>query len=335
MVTGSDGAGSGGDPSTLPSVAGQDAGIKIGSAGGEFTYGPVKLIFPQLSLTVLPVASPSSGNTIRLGDDGRVFDIIVRDYQGNIVSEFDFPIAVCIKPSAAELSDAGGNPHLMSMAHKHAGEDWEALDTYVDGDYVCATVNKLSHFGLSVPLMPNTGFAPGVVTALEDQPAKTMYFNLPIAGANVGRTYREVHSTFALEIPTLDVEMPIMGVPLTTDGWDVSWLGEAAGYLEGTAYPTWAGNTAITAHVWDADNQAGPFVDLHTLQHGDEIIIHAWGQRYIYEVRAITEFRPDDLRALPHSEYDMLTLITCQGFDEASGEYDWRLAVKAVLINIE
>jgi len=45
--------------------------------------------------------------------------------------------------------------------------------------------------------------------------------------------------------------------------------------------------------------------------------------------------RPDDLRALPHDDYDVLTLITCQGFDESSGEYGWRLAVRAVLIDIE
>jgi len=87
--------------------------------------------------------------------------------------------------------------------------------------------------------------------------------------------------------------------------------------------------------VWGADNNPGPFVDLHTLQHGDQIIIHAWGQKHVYEVRALTEVRPDDLRALPHSDYDVLTLITCKGFDPSSGEYGWRLAVKAVLIRIE
>ncbi|MBC8496038.1 MAG: hypothetical protein H8D37_00110 [Chloroflexi bacterium] len=58
--------------------------------------------------------------------------------------------------------------------------------------------------------------------------------------------------------------------------------------------------------------------------HGGQIIIHAWGQKHVYEVRA-----------LPHEDYDALTLITCQGFDESSGEYGWRLAVRAVLIDVE
>jgi LPXTG-site transpeptidase (sortase) family protein len=140
---------------------------------------------------------------------------------------------------------------------------------------------------------------------------------------------------FVLEIPSLDLELPIVGVPLSEDGWDVRWLEGQAGWLHGTAFPTWAGNTAITAHVWDADNNPGPFVDLGTLQHGDEIIIHAWGLVHTYEVRAVERFRPDDLRALPHEDYDVLTLLTCQGFDEAEGMYDWRLAVRAVLLEIE
>lgn len=112
-------------------------------------------------------------------------------------------------------------------------------------------------------------------------------------------------------------------------------MGYSAGYLEATAYPTWAGNTSITAHVWNADNTPGPFVDLDTLTHGDQVIIHAWGQEHVYEVRTLTEVSPDNLSALPHSDYDALTLITCKGFDEASGKYDWRLAVKAVLIDVK
>ncbi len=75
-------------------------------------------------------------------------------------------------------------------------------------------------------------------------------------------------------------------------------------------------------------------MDLHTLQHGDEIIIHAWGLKHIYEVREVMQVKPDTLKALPHSEYDMLTLITCKDFNASSGEYDWRIAVQAVLMDV-
>ncbi len=243
---------------------------------------------------------------------------------------------MCIKPTAAELSAVGGNLHLLTIYHKHGGGGWVVLDTFVDGGYVCSTVYKFSLFGLGIPQMPETGFTPGVVTDLQDQPAEKEYFNVCAGDSHFASDcHLSSTDTFRLEIPALNVEMPIVGVPLTIDGWDVSWLGDSAGYLEGTAYPTWAGNTALTAHVWDADNNPGPFVDLHTLKHGDEIIIHAWGRKHVYEVRALTEVRPNDLRVLPHSEYDVLTLIPCLGFDESIMEYDWRLAVRAVLINVK
>jgi len=42
-----------------------------------------------------------------------------------------------------------------------------------------------------------------------------------------------------------------------------------------------------------------------------------------------------DVRTLPHDDYDVLTLITCQGYDQSSGEYNWRIVVRAVLIKVE
>jgi LPXTG-site transpeptidase (sortase) family protein len=300
---------------------GEETGFKIGSEGGVFTHGPVKVLFPQLTLFIYEVDGPSSlGDNIRLGEDGRVFDIIVRDYRGNLVNDFDFPIGVCIKPTAAEVDAVGGNRHLLSVFHQHGSADWEVLDTFVDGEYVCATVNKLSLFGLGIPTLPETGFVPDMTVDLPKQPAEKGYSKM---------------GNFRLEIPSLGLELPIVGVPLSEDGWDVRWLEGQAGWLHGTAFPTWVGNTAITAHVWDANNQPGSFVDLDTLQHGDEIVIHAWGLTHTYEVRGVKQVRPDDLRALPHEDYDVLTLLTCQGFDESEGTYDWRLVVRAVLMDVE
>ena len=119
------------------------------------------------------------------------------------------------------------------------------------------------------------------------------------------------------------------------DGWDVSWLGDSAGFLQGTAFPTFAGNPVITAHVWGADNQPGPFAQLESLQHGDRFSISAWGQTYTYEVRSNDSYRPSSLSPLSHSDYDWVTLITCQGFDEASGEYLFRRVVRAVLVSVD
>ena len=289
----------------------------------------------QTSTVVMKqLAADSAGGNFQLGD--QVFDIKVYGPDGQEITSFNPPLEVCIKPTNALLKQADWNFSNLQMFHSHAGGPWTALyDTYEKDGKLCAKTYQLSEFAIGVAQLPATGFAPGVVTELVEQPAEKMYFDLADAGDGHLSSDRHLDGDFMLEIPALGVEMPIVGVPLTGQGWDVSWLGGAAGYLEGTAYPTWAGNTAITAHVWDNLNNPGPFVDLHTLKHGDEIIIHAFGQAYTYEVRALTEVRPNDLSALPHSDYDMLTLITCKGFDTASGEYPWRLAVNAVLVDVK
>ena len=142
-------------------------------------------------------------------------------------------------------------------------------------------------------------------------------------------------SDLTLMIPSLAVEMPIVGIPLENGNWDVSWLGNSAGYLYGTAFPTWQGNTALTGHVWGADNQPGPFYQLKTLHFGDQIQIRAWGMIYTYEVRENQIALPHRVSTvLQHEEYDWLTLLTCEFYNPFSGNYVFRRVVRAVLVDI-
>jgi LPXTG-site transpeptidase (sortase) family protein len=147
-------------------------------------------------------------------------------------------------------------------------------------------------------------------------------------------SYQSVGATW-IEVPKLNAQLPIVGVPLKAQGWDLTWLDAKAGYLEGTAFPGLPGNTAITAHVYLPDGSPGPFVDLHTLIWGDEVVLHANGQRYIYQVRTQRKVWPNDLSTLKHEDYDWITLITCQGYDEKLDSYDYRIAVRAVLIDVQ
>lgn len=173
---------------------------------------------------------------------------------------------------------------------------------------------------ITVPKLPFTGFAPGVMTTLPEQPVSKAYQSL---------------GDFWIEIPSLNVQIPIVGIPATENGWDLTWLADQAGWLEGTAYPTRAGNSAITAHVTTADGKPGPFADLNTLYWGRQIIIHLGGQRYIYEVRSVRVVLPDDLSILKHEESPVLTLITCKDYDAAANSYLRRVAVQAVLVKVE
>jgi LPXTG-site transpeptidase (sortase) family protein len=167
---------------------------------------------------------------------------------------------------------------------------------------------------------PATGFAPGRATNL---PAQTVKYS------GVG--------DMQLEIPTLGVQMPVVEVPEEKGKWDVSWLGQDAGWLSGSAFPTWAGNSVLTGHVYDANGKPGPFVNLETLKWGDRILIHAWGQDYIYEVRSVDELvNPKDTRFLTkHEELPWLTLVTCKGFDEKSNTYLWRTVVRSVQVEVK
>jgi LPXTG-site transpeptidase (sortase) family protein len=115
----------------------------------------------------------------------------------------------------------------------------------------------------------------------------------------------------------------------------VTWLGNYAGYLYGSAFPTWTGNTIITGHVWSADNTPGPFANIKNLRYGDQIEIHAWGLIYTYEVRQSMLLWSSQVNTVfQHQEYDWVTLLTCETYRMQHGDYMFRRAVQAVLVSV-
>ncbi len=174
--------------------------------------------------------------------------------------------------------------------------------------------------GVETPdYLPDSGFAPGVLSAVGMQPPQKRY-------EDMGELW--------LEIPRIHQRISIIGVPFDNDGWDVSWLGNEAGYLAGTTYPTWKGNTGLTGHVYLADGSPGPFINLTSLRWGDKILVDGYGQRFIYEVRVVKYVRPDDLSVLDETDQSRLTLLTCKDFDPEKKTYRWRLVIQAVLTEI-
>ena len=167
--------------------------------------------------------------------------------------------------------------------------------------------------------LPETGFAPGVVTRLPEQPVVKRY---------------HAAGDLALEIPSLGVRADIVGIPVYDEGRDADWLGSQAGWLEGTAYPTWPGNTALAAHNYLPDGTPGPFARLADLHWGDTILVHAYGATYTSAVRAVDRVEPGDDSVLRHEDEPWLTLITCGSYDEKAGTYRWRVIVRAVQVDI-
>ena len=169
-------------------------------------------------------------------------------------------------------------------------------------------------------LIPVTGFAPGHAALLPAQPKEAAYSPL---------------SDLRLEIPSLGVNVSIVGVNRKNDGWDLTWLGNNAGYLDGSAYPTWVGNTVLTGHAVNADGAPGVFAYIRDLQIGDQIRIHFGGQIFIYEVRENHRVLPTDLKTVfKHETYSWLTLVTCEDYNNARKTYNYRRMVRAVLVSV-
>ena len=185
-------------------------------------------------------------------------------------------------------------------------------------------VDSIMTFSIIQPAadnLPSTGFAPKLITALPNQPSDKAYSSL---------------GDLWLEIPRLGVNMSIVGVPVSGTSWDVSWLGAQAGWLNGSAYPTWKGNSVLTGHVYDAFGNPGPFARLNQMWYGNEVIIHAGGAQYVYEVREVMQVGAQDTAAmLKHQDTSWVTLVTCRGYDETSGTYKYRVLVRAVLVKVK
>jgi LPXTG-site transpeptidase (sortase) family protein len=241
-------------------------------------------------------------------------------------------------PACSSLTTTAGTKTVASGSLPHSNPITLPIGTYYwqavyNGDSfnsnsVCGDerlrVSAAAPAATSTPaggVLPGTGFAPQRATLLSVQPAAQSY-------ADLGDLW--------LEIPRLGVQMPIVGVPQANGQWDVSWLGNDAGWLNGTAFPTYSGNSVLAGHVYNADGTPGPFVHLNGLWWGDQVIVHAWGAQYVYEVRTVMQVTPFATSSvITHKDLPWVTLVTCRGYDEASNSYEYRVAVGAVLVEVK
>ena len=219
---------------------------------------------------------------------------------------------------------------------KWDGNTWAPLDSgtnddvyalakgslYAAGKFTWIGGEQSNMIGVWGYPLPKTGFSPGIETNLPVQKSSQSY---------------DQYNNVSLEIPELEIKAPIVGIPRSLDGWNLTWLDGQVGWLHDTAFPSWAGNSALTAHIYDANGQPGLFNNLEKLKFGDKVIVHAYGQAYTYEVRTVEKYiNPEDTSLVyKHEEYPWLTLITCKGYDSENDSYRWRIVVRAVQTEIE
>jgi LPXTG-site transpeptidase (sortase) family protein len=166
-------------------------------------------------------------------------------------------------------------------------------------------------------IIPVTGFAPGRVTKLDNS----------IRSAYDATSLR-------IEIPVIKVKTAIVGVETKIGSWDVSWLQDQVGWLNGTAFPTWKGNSVLVGHVVNADGKPGVFSHLKSLGVGEYIFVYNSNYRYTYKVVSNAFVEPNDASVMKHEEKSFLTLITCDTYDEATGTYLRRVVIGAALIDV-
>jgi LPXTG-site transpeptidase (sortase) family protein len=167
-------------------------------------------------------------------------------------------------------------------------------------------------------LIPVTaGFAPNVVTKL-DAASRSDYESMALR----------------LEIPVIKVKTSVVGVEEKKGNWDISWLQDQVAWLNGTAYPTWKGNSVLTGHVVNADGKPGVFYGLKALGVGEYVFVYNSGYRYTYKVLSNSFIQPDDKNIMKHEEKSHLTLITCDTYDEKTGKYLRYVMVQAELVDI-
>lgn len=169
-------------------------------------------------------------------------------------------------------------------------------------------------------LIPVTGFAPNMETALPAQTNELAY---------------TIEEDLRLEIPSLNINQPIVGIPFKNNDWNVTWLGNRIGYLEGSAYPTWSGNTVLTGHATDPNGNVTSFAYIRELKAGDKFMIHANGMVYVYQIQENRLISPSRVSTLfRHEKHDWVTLVTCENWNDDLGKFIQRRIVRAVLVSV-
>jgi len=144
-------------------------------------------------------------------------------------------------------------------------------------------------------------------------------------------------SDLTLTVSRLDLDLDIVYVPQGNGSWDVSWLSDdQVGHMAGSAFPTLKGNSVLTAHVWNAFDEPGPFHDLKDLRYDDEVKVESFGHVYTFRVRNNFLIEPDDLKsAFAKKSGTWITLLTCESYNTRTETYGLRRIVRAVLVQVD
>jgi len=133
-------------------------------------------------------------------------------------------------------------------------------------------------------------------------------------------------------IPAIDVDAPVVVIPIRNGTWDVEQITHEVGHLQGTTSPGDSSNVVMAGHITLSIGGYGPFKGLAQLQPGDEVLVYVGDQEdYVYKVDSVKTVKATDVEVVYPTTEPILTLITCVNWDPVQGRYNDRLVVVAHL----
>ena len=222
-------------------------------------------------------------------------------------------------PAQPDLPEADVTPAEVPAASQDPAPAQESLSlspqprdqrTAEDTDFSWYQIGEIEEHSSSFCFdceLPKTGFSSRVSTPLSVKPSGLNYSDLKMR----------------IQIPTIELDTELIGVPLRSGEWAVEWLGDRAGLLSGSHVPG-EGLTVIAAHNTLNDTEVGPFLLLYALEHNDVIFINQPdGSLQRFGVYANMLVEPNDMQKLAmiaDQEQGSLILITCEN-ESAEGGY--------------
>lgn len=152
--------------------------------------------------------------------------------------------------------------------------------------------------------------------------------------ATSGPPYEGLPSDARIEIPSLNIDAPVVPVGLTAEGEvQPPPSPDSVGWYNLSPVPGAPGNSVLAGHV-DWKDRAAVFWDLRKLKPGDMIYISSSDRVDApFVVEWVERYKPQEapIDRIFASLYEpALTVITCEGvFDPIARDYSLRLVVRA------
>ncbi len=131
-----------------------------------------------------------------------------------------------------------------------------------------------------------------------------------------------------LQIPVLNIRTELVTLPLKDGIWQVEWLKDRAGVLEGSAMPG-NGISVVAAHNTLNNTEYGPFAMLSAAEINDMIMVNTEnGSFSSFRVYANVLLEPDDMQKLAEiagQEENSLVLVTCENESVGGGYLNRRV----------